>query len=129
VEYFPVGLLYFLFVPFPWQFGSFRQNAAIPETVLWALLYPLVAVGIIRGLRVNRPGTVVLLGLTAGMCVFYALLSGNVGTAVRMRSQVWLLWAPFAAWGWETVRQRWQRRGGPPAGLKRRALVAGRAGR
>src|SRR5262249_29181050 len=31
VEFFPVGLLYFLFVPFPWQFGSFRQNAVIPE--------------------------------------------------------------------------------------------------
>lgn len=128
-EYFPVGLLYFLFVPFPWQFGSFRQNAAIPEALVWAFLYPLVAVGIIRGLRVNRPGTVVLLGLTAGMCVFYALLSGNVGTAVRMRSQVWLLWAPFAAWGWEIVRQRWQRRGGRPAGRSPRAVLAGRAGR
>jgi len=126
-EYFPVGLLYFLFVPFPWQFGSFRQNAAIPETVLWAFLYPLVALGIVRGLRVNRPGTVVLLGLTAGMCVFYALLSGNIGTAYRMRSQVWLLWAPFAMWGWEIVRERWKRRGGPPAGRTRRALVAGRA--
>ncbi len=106
-EYFPVGLMYFLFVPFPWQFGSFRQNAVIPETLFWVLLYPLVAVGVIRGLRVNRPGTMVLLGATAGMCVVYALLSGNIGTAYRMRSQVWLLWAPFAAWEWEIVRERW----------------------
>ncbi len=109
-EYFPVGLMYFLFVPFPWQFGSFRQNAVIPETLFWVLLYPLVAVGVIRGLRVNRPGTMVLLGATAGMCVVYALLSGNIGTAYRMRSQVWLLWAPFAAWGWEIVRERWRGR-------------------
>lgn len=109
-EYFPVGLTYFLFVPFPWQFGSFRQNAVIPETLLWVLLYPLVAIGVVRGLRVNRPGTMVLLGATAGMCVFYALLSGNIGTAYRMRSQVWLLWAPFAAWGWEIVRARWSGR-------------------
>jgi hypothetical protein len=126
-EYFPTGLLYFLFVPFPWQFGSFRQNAAIPDTLLWTFLYPLVVVGVIRGLRVNRPGTVVLVGLTAGMCLFYALLSGNIGTAYRMRSQVWLLWAPFAMWGWEIVRARWKRRGGPPAGRTRRALVASRA--
>jgi hypothetical protein len=109
-EYFPVGLTYFLFVPFPWQFGSFRQNAVIPETLFWVLLYPLVIVGIIRGLRVNRAGTMVLLGATAGMCVVYALLSGNIGTAYRMRSQVWLLWAPFAAWGWEIVRERWRGR-------------------
>lgn len=109
-EYFPVGLMYFLFVPFPWQFGSFRQSAVIPETLFWVLLYPIMAVGVIRGLRVNRPGTMVLLGATAGMCVFYALLSGNIGTAYRMRSQVWLLWAPFAAWGWEIVRERWRGR-------------------
>jgi hypothetical protein len=124
-EYLPRGLLYFLFVPFPWQFGSLRQNVAIPETLLWTFLYPLVAVGIVRGLRENRPGTVVLLAMTAGMCVFYALLSGNVGTAFRMRSQVWLLWAPFTAWGWEAWRE-WRRRpwriasravrGSPPAG-------------
>jgi hypothetical protein len=110
-EYFPIGLTYFLFVPFPWQFGSFRQNAVIPETLFWVLLYPLVAVGFVRGFRVNRPGTMVLLGATAGMCVFYALLSGNIGTAYRMRSQVWLLWAPFAAWGWAIVRERRMLRG------------------
>jgi hypothetical protein len=108
-EYFPVGFLYFLFVPFPWAFGSIRQNAAIPETLFWAAVYPLVAVGIIRGLRMNRAGTLVLLGASVGMCVFYALLSGNVGTAYRMRSQVWLLWAPFAAWGWEVWQERRRR--------------------
>jgi hypothetical protein len=110
-EYFPTGLLYFLFVPFPWQFGSMRQNFAIPETLLWDFLYPFVAIGVVRGLRVNRSATVVLLGLTGGMCVFYALLSGNVGTAFRMRSQVWLLWAPFALWGWQIVRTGWKARG------------------
>lgn len=106
LQYFPFGLAYFLAVPFPWQFGSLRQNLVIPETALWLLLYPLIAIGVIRGLRVNRPGTVLLLAATAGMCVIYTLLSGNVGIAYRMRSQVWLLWAPFAAWGWEVWRER-----------------------
>jgi hypothetical protein len=68
-------------------------------------LYPLIAIGVIRGLRVNWPGTVLLLATTGGMCVIYTLLSGNVGIAYRMRSQVWLLWAPFAAWGWEVWRE------------------------
>ena len=104
--YFPLGLFYFLTVPFPWQFGAVRQNLIIPENVFWLGLYPLMVVGIGRALKSNRPGTVFLLVTTGGMCVVYALLAANVGTAYRMRSQVWLLWAPFAAWGWEVWRER-----------------------
>jgi len=106
LQYFPVGLLYFLTVPFPWQLGAFRQNLIIPENAFWLGLYPLIVVGISRALKSNRPGTVFLLLMTGGMCVVYALLAANVGTAYRMRSQVWLLWAPFAAWGWEVWRER-----------------------
>jgi hypothetical protein len=109
-EFAPVGLLYFLAAPFPWQTGSLRQNLVIPETVFWVLLYPLVAVGMARNFRVNRPGTVMLVAATGGMCIVYALMSGNIGIAYRMRTQVWLLWAPFAAWGWEAWRER-RRRG------------------
>jgi hypothetical protein len=106
LQYFPVGLLYFLTVPFPWQLGAVRQNLIIPENVFWLGLYPLMVIGIGGALKSNRPGTVFLLLMTAGMCVIYALLAANVGTAYRMRSQVWLLWAPFAAWGWEVWRER-----------------------
>lgn len=109
-EFAPVGLLYFLAAPFPWQTGSLRQNLVIPETVFWVLLYPLIAVGMARSFRVNRPGTVMLMAATGGMCIVYALMSGNIGIAYRMRTQVWLLWAPFAAWGWEAWRER-RRRG------------------
>jgi hypothetical protein len=108
LQYFPLGLLYFLTVPFPWQLGSMRQNLIIPENVFWLGLYPLTVVGIRRALKSNRPGTVFLLLMTAGTCVVYALLAANVGTVYRMRSQVWLLWAPFAAWGWEVWRERWR---------------------
>jgi hypothetical protein len=106
IEYFPKGLLHFLTVPLPWQFGSVRQNAVIPETAFWLLLYPFIALGVLRGLRDNRGGTAFILIVTIGMSVLYAMLSGNVGSAYRMRCQVWLLWAPFAMWGWETWRQR-----------------------
>jgi hypothetical protein len=102
--YFPVGLLYFLTVPFPWQIGAFRLNVILPENAFWLMLYPLIAIGIARGFRVNRQGTLFIVLVTAGMCAVYALLAANVGTAYRMRSQVWLLWAPFAAWGWELWR-------------------------
>jgi hypothetical protein len=106
VQYFPLGLFYFLTVPFPWQVDSFRHVLIIPETLFWLGLYPLMVVGIRRALKSNPPGTVFLLLMTGGMCIVYALLSANVGTTYRMRSQVWLLWAPFAAWGWEVWRER-----------------------
>jgi len=109
LKYFPVGLVYFLTVPFPWQLGAVRQNLIIPENVFWLALYPLMIVGIRQGLKSNRPGTVFLLLMTGGMCVVYALLAANVGTAYRMRSQVWLFLAPFAAWGWEVWRERRRR--------------------
>jgi len=106
LRYFPLGLLYFLTVPFPWQFGAVRQNLIIPENCFWLGLYPLIVLGIRRALKSNRPGTMFLLLVSGGMCVVYALLAANIGTAYRMRSQVWLLWAPFAAWGWEVWRER-----------------------
>jgi hypothetical protein len=106
LQYLPLGLLYFLTVPFPWQLGAVRQNLIIPENAFWLGLYPLMVVGIRRSLKSNRPGTIFLLLMTVGMCGIYALLAANVGTAYRMRSQVWLLLAPFAAWGWEVWRER-----------------------
>jgi hypothetical protein len=106
VAYLPLGVFHFLTVPLPWQTGALRQNLIIPENVFWLLLYPLILIGIVRALRVNPSGTVFLLMMTVGMCVIYGLLVANVGTAYRMRSQVWLLWAPFAAWGWDAWRSR-----------------------
>jgi hypothetical protein len=107
IRFFPIGLLYFLTVPFPWQLGGgLRQTLTIPDTLAWVLSYPLVLLGVVRGLRVNKPGTAFLVILTAAICAVYALLSGNVGTAYRMRTQVWLFWAPFAVWGWEVWRGR-----------------------
>jgi hypothetical protein len=109
LRFFPIGLLHFLTVPLPWQWGRPRQNLVIAETAFWVLLYPIMILGIRRSLRANGGGTVFLGAVTGGMCIIYALLSGNVGTAYRMRSQVWLLWAPWAAWGWEVLREEWRR--------------------
>jgi hypothetical protein len=78
LAFMPVGTLYFLTVPFPWQSGSLRQNLVIPETLCWLALYPLI--------------------------VFYGIYVGNIGTAYRMRIQVWLLASLFVGWGWEQVR-------------------------
>ena len=103
VRFIPLGLSYFLTVPLPWQTGSIRQNMAIPDTAVWLLLYPVILIGMARALRRNFQGSILLIAASVGLCLFYALWIANIGTAYRLRIQVWLWWAPFFGWGWETA--------------------------
>jgi hypothetical protein len=114
IRFAPLGMAYFLAVPLPWQTGTIRQNMAIPDTALWLLLYPLVLMGMVRGLRHNPQACLVLVLTTLAMVAFYGLLVGNIGTAYRMRVQVWLLWAVFAGMGWELLPRRKFRAVTPP---------------
>jgi hypothetical protein len=99
LKFMPKGVFYFLTVPWPWQLGSWRNNLVIPEMILWFILYPSIFAGMRMGLRKNHRATFLLLSMTMAMVCFYGLLVANVGTAYRMRAQVWLLWMPFFAWG------------------------------
>ena len=101
LEFLPTGMAYFMFSPAPWQWGRVRQNLVIPETAFWICLYPLMAWGMIRGLKQNFQSSGLLLAAVIPISCLYALFSGNIGTAYRMRMQVWLLLAIFAGWGWE----------------------------
>lgn len=104
LEFLPVGMGYFMFSPLPWQWGQVRQNLVIPETAIWICLYPLMAWGMARGLKRNFQSSGLLLAAVIPISCLYALFSGNIGTAYRMRIQVWLLLAIFAGWGWEAWR-------------------------
>jgi hypothetical protein len=106
LRFLPLGIVYFLTVPFPWELGSLRQNLVIPEMIFWLSLYPSIFLGMKLGLRRNYQGTVLLLSLTLPMICFYGLLVGNAGTAYRLRSQVWVLWALFAGWYRQERRER-----------------------
>ena len=101
VRFLPVGALYFLAVPFPWELGSLRQNLVIPEMLFWLLQYPLIFFGFREGLKRNFSGSILIALLTLGMVGFYGLFVGNAGTAYRLRAQVWLLWAVFSGWYWD----------------------------
>ncbi len=102
-RFMPLGLAYFLTVPLPWQTGSIRQNMAIPDTAVWLLLYPVILIGMAQALRRNFQGSILLIVASVGLCLFYALLVANVGSAYRLRIQIWLLWAPFLGLGWEAL--------------------------
>lgn len=101
----PVGVFYFLTEPLPWHLGSLRQSLVIPETFAWLILYPFVFIGMRRSLKYAFHTSVVVIATTVVVSVFYGLLVGNVGTAYRLRAQVWLLWSIFAAVGMEYWRR------------------------
>src|SRR5207244_10956646 len=42
----PMGIIYLLFAPFPWQLGSLRQSLTLPEMVVWWASFPLLVTGL-----------------------------------------------------------------------------------
>lgn len=105
LQFLPVGMAYFLTVPLPWHFGSIRQNLVIAETATWiVLIYPLAYRGALRGARANPQGVLFLVLSSVTICCFYAIFVGNIGTAYRLRVQVWALWSLLAGWGYAMRR-------------------------
>ncbi|HYH86653.1 MAG TPA: glycosyltransferase family 39 protein, partial [Pyrinomonadaceae bacterium] len=47
----PVGAIYLLFAPFPWQVANLRQSITIPEMVIWWGSFPLLILGVWFTLR------------------------------------------------------------------------------
>ncbi|MCS6860515.1 MAG: glycosyltransferase family 39 protein [Abditibacteriales bacterium] len=99
LSYLPKGMAYLLLAPAPWQFGSVRQTMAIPETLLWYALIPFTLVGMANAWRHRRSETLVIFAFTFSLTLFYALFIGNIGTAVRERTQMFAFWFIFAAAG------------------------------
>ncbi|HEX9724487.1 MAG TPA: hypothetical protein VGC53_09435 [Vicinamibacteria bacterium] len=98
LKFLPLGVFYFLTVPLPWQFGSLRQSLVIPEMIFWLIQYPRIFLGMKLGLRRHFSGSLLLISITLAITCLYGLFVSNVGTAYRLRAQVWLLWTVFAGW-------------------------------
>jgi len=100
IAYLPIGLPQLLLGPFPWEVGNFRQALGLLEamTVWW--LVPSFARGMRRSARLIGRRAALLLAPAAGIAIVLTLLIGNVGTLVRERIQVTILFLPFVALGW-----------------------------
>ena len=95
----PLGLLYLLFAPFPWQLVSTRQSIALPEMLIWWAAFPLLVLGLWYALkhRLRQVSPIVL--FTTMLTLAYAVFQGNVGTAYRQRSQLLVFYFIFVAVG------------------------------
>jgi len=102
----PVGLLYLMFAPFPWQFTSLRQTITLPEMIIWWLIFPLLVLGLWYSLKHRLRQVSPIIIFTSMLTLAYSLFQGNVGTAYRQRSQLLVFYFIFVAVGAVILKER-----------------------
>jgi hypothetical protein len=102
----PVGMVYLLFAPFPWQMANLRQSITLPEMMLWWASFPLLVLGGWFTLKYRLRQALPILLFTTMLTLAYSIFQGNVGTAYRQRSQLLIFYFIFVAVGFVLVRER-----------------------
>jgi Dolichyl-phosphate-mannose-protein mannosyltransferase len=95
----PVGMIYLLFAPFPWQLASLRQSITLPEMIIWWLSFPLLVLGIWYSIKYRLREISPILIFTTMLSIAYSVFQGNVGTAYRQRAQLLVFYFLFVAVG------------------------------
>ncbi len=88
LQHIPVGAIYVLGAPFPWQARTASEIAVIPDMLLWYLTAALALVGLVDLAR-RREADALLVALTVlGLGTVLALIEGNTGTLFRHRAML-----------------------------------------
>jgi len=102
----PVGFVYLLFAPFPWDVRTFRQAITLPEVFVWWAMIPMLVWGIWYTIR-HRLRTAFPILLFSGMLTLaYSIFQSNVGTAYRQRTQIQVFFFMFIGVGWVLLKER-----------------------
>ena len=102
----PMGVVYLLFAPFPWQFQTLRQSITLPEMVIWWFSFPLLVLGLWYSIRHRLREVSPIVMFTTMLTLAYSLFQGNVGTAYRQRSQLLVFYFIFVAVGAIILKER-----------------------
>jgi hypothetical protein len=106
----PMGVLYLLFAPFPWQVTSLRQSITLPEMVIWWASFPLLVLGLWFSIRYRLRMISPILIFTVMLTLAYSVFQGNVGTAYRQRAQLLVFYFIFVAVGFVLVKEKREER-------------------
>lgn len=106
----PLGLVYLLFAPFPWQLISLRQSITLPEMILWWASFPLLILGIWFSIRYRLRKISPILIFTVMLSLAYSIFQGNVGSAYRQRAQLLVFYFIFVAVGFVLLLERREER-------------------
>jgi hypothetical protein len=106
----PLGIVYLLFAPFPWQITSLRQSITLPEMVVWWASFPLLVLGLWFTIKYRLRMASPILIFTVMLTLAYSVFQGNVGTAYRQRAQVLVFYFIFVAVGYVLVMEKREER-------------------
>ena len=107
----PIGLIYIMLAPFPWQVANLRQAITLPEVFVWWGMIPFMIYGIWYSIKNKFRESLAVLMFTLLLTVSYAIFQGNVGTAYRMRAQMQIFYFIFVAVGivlWQEKKENQQ---------------------
>ena len=102
----PVGMLYLMLAPFPWQFQTLRQSITLPEMIVWWTVFPLLILGLWYSIKHRLRQVSPIIIFTTMLTLAYSLFQGNVGTAYRQRSQLLVFYFIFVAVGAIILKER-----------------------
>jgi Dolichyl-phosphate-mannose-protein mannosyltransferase len=106
----PVGLVYLLFAPFPWQITSLRQSITLPEMLVWWASFPLLVLGLWFTVKYRLRMISPILIFTVMLTLAYSVFQGNVGTAYRQRAQLLVFYFIFVAVGFVLMQEKREER-------------------
>ena len=110
IAFLPIGLLYFLFAPFPWAIRSILQAITLPEMLVWYALIPFAWRGVRLAFRHDLRAYTTLISIFVVVTFSYALVESNIGTAYRHRAQVLPIAFVFCAVGISDWYAVWSQR-------------------
>ena len=114
----PIGMLYLLFAPFPWQLASLRQSLTLPEMIIWWASFPMLVLGLWFSIKYRLRMISPILIFTVMLSLAYSVFQGNVGNAYRQRAQLLVFYFIFVAVGYVLMLEKSEE--------KKRAIVAER---
>jgi hypothetical protein len=106
----PMGMVYLLFAPFPWQITSLRQSITLPEMVIWWASFPMLVLGLWFSIKYRLRMISPILIFTVMLTFAYSVFQGNVGTAYRQRAQLLVFYFIFVAVGFVLVKEKREER-------------------
>jgi hypothetical protein len=106
----PMGVLYLLFAPFPWQITSLRQSITLPEMIIWWASFPLLVLGLWFAIKYRLRMISPILIFTVMLTLAYSVFQGNVGTAYRQRAQLLVFYFIFVAVGFVLMKEKREER-------------------
>ena len=102
----PIGFVYLMLAPFPWELASIRQMIAFPEVLIWWAMIPFLIFGLWWSIKNKLRKALPILVFTLMLTLAYSIFQGNVGTAYRQRTQIQVFLFIFIAVGWQLYREK-----------------------